>query len=90
MTGERVKLGRRGQTHHDRMARVARIDHRIAELTAERAQIFADIANDASGLEDGRRLPANHEPELPEVSEIDRARAQAALREVGRRRRLRP
>jgi hypothetical protein len=79
---------RRTQQHRDRLERLARIDQRIAELTSERAQIFAEMADEAAGLQDGRRLPERRLPELPQIPETDRARARAALRESDHRRRF--
>lgn len=77
------------------MAKLARISERRAELNAELAQLEAERAKIERSLADGevdprtlRRAPRAAAPVLPQVSEVDRARARQALRESALRRRV--
>lgn len=79
------------------MARASRIDRRLAELAAEqaellaeRARVFDELADGAIDIVQGRRAAAPPEPALPPISRLDAARAERALQANGRRRRLRP
>lgn len=80
-----------------RLAKLARIDHqlaelhgRMAELLAQRARLFDEMSDsEVSSLTTGRKTPVRCEPQLPPVSDTDRARARAALREADIRRRMR-
>lgn len=79
-----------------RMARLARVHRRraellaeLAELEAEEASVFTDLADGESvDLRTGRRVARRHEAALPEFSDTDRAAARAALRGNAARRRL--
>ena len=70
------------------MAKLANTARRRAELTAELAQVeaqqagvFDELAEGTTvDLRTGRRQPRKHVPQLPEPSELDRAKARAALR----------
>ena len=70
------------------MAKLANTARRRAELTAELAQVeaqqagvFDELAEGTTvDLRTGRRHPRKHVPQFPEPSELDRARARAALR----------
>lgn len=86
-TEQRVRAPR---AHQERMARLAQLDNRIAELTAERAKVFAEMAEgEGVSLETGRKQPKAHVPEFKLIPETDRARASAALRANEVRRRVR-
>lgn len=85
------------ESHRIRLAKLARIDHRLAELLGEQAELMASRARiademaegQAINLETGRRLPRAHHPKIPQVSDTDRARALSALQGNAHRRRLR-
>lgn len=77
------------------MARLARIDGRLAELHSEEAELLAERARVFAALGEGtvdlvaqRRAAPRHVPELPAVSELDRQRARRALQDAGVRRRV--
>jgi hypothetical protein len=73
------------------MAKMARIDERLAELAmgfaqelaralADRAAVAREIAGDEPiDLGTGCKVPTRKEPVIPEPTEIDRARARKAL-----------
>lgn len=71
------------------MAKLARIDHDVAELDAKRAELGAQRAAVWAELAEGaeidlrtlRKARAPHRPEIPEPNDIDRARARIALRD---------
>ena len=75
--------------HQVRMARLALLSQRVAELDAQRAEATHEIATIyramAEGqtveLRSGRRHQRAHVPKRKEISETDRARADVALRE---------
>jgi len=79
------------------MAKLARIDHEIAELDARRAELGAQRAAVWAELADGetvdlrtmRKQKTPHRPQIAPVAEVDRARARAFLRESDVRRRVR-
>lgn len=81
-----------------RLVRLARCDERIAELQAQLAQEHATraaVAREIAGDEPidiatGNRLPARHEPTIPEPSEVDRARARKVLQLNRTKRKVRP
>lgn len=76
------------------MAKLARIDHDVAELDAKRAELGAQRAAVWKELADGaevdlrtlRKTRAPHRPQLEPASELDRARARMYLREIEIRR----
>lgn len=77
------------------MAKLARIDQRLAELQAEQASLLAERSQVFVALADGevelptmRRGARLHVPALPKISETDRARARRELNSAGLRRRL--
>ena len=84
------------QVHKIRMARAARALHRLAELDGERAEVQAELATiygemaegETVSLRTGRRLPRAPRPTIGPVSEMDQARAQAALRDAAIHRRV--
>lgn len=71
------------------MAKLARIDHDVAELDARRAELGAQRAAVWQELADGvtvdirtlRKTKAPHAPSIAPASEVDRARARRYLRE---------
>lgn len=88
----RTEHVRAPRAHVDRMTRIARLDQRIAELTFERAKVFAEMAEgEGTNLETGRRQPkahVPHEPDNSKIPEMDRARARAELNRNEVRRRV--
>ena len=77
------------------MAKLAVISERRAELAAELSSLEAEAAKIQRGLADGevdprtlRRAPRAAAPKLPQVSQVDRARARQALRDSALRRRV--
>lgn len=82
--------------HKIRMASAARVLHRLAELDGERAELQAQLARiygemaegESSSLRTGKRLPRASVPTIGPISETDRARARAALHDADVRRRV--
>lgn len=80
-----------------KLSKLATIDHRLAELQAQqaellaqRARIFDALAEDeGTDLTTGRKVARPHVPEIPAVSDTDRQAARKALRDNEHRRRLR-
>jgi hypothetical protein len=77
-------------------SRLAEISSRLAVLAAEQAQLLSEQANIFSGMSEdsrvlrtGRRAQRAHLPEPREVTDVDRARADVALRKLETRRRER-
>jgi hypothetical protein len=69
--------------------KLARIDERLAELLAEESQLYAERAKILRGEAPGtEKRRSRREPEVPEPSEMDRARARVALRQSDLDRRL--
>jgi hypothetical protein len=85
-----------GKTHLSRLAtiemRSAELQSELAQLTSEKAKILRVLSGEGEviDLSTGRRIARAHTPELPEVSEAERALARAALQRGERRRRLKP
>lgn len=78
-----------------RLSKLARIDHRLAELQAEaarllaeRARLFDAMAENDVDIETGRKSPTRHVPAINPVAETDRVRARVALRDAGLRRKV--
>jgi hypothetical protein len=84
------------QAHKVRMATAARVLHRLAELDGERAELQGELARiysemaegETVSLRTGKRLPRTSVPQLGPISEVDRARARAALQDAAVRRRV--
>lgn len=78
------------------MAKLSRIESRLAELRAqesvllaERAKVYDEMAEgETVSLSSGRRLPRRRELPLPVVSDTDKARAEQYLRQNAQRRRV--
>lgn len=69
--------------------RRAELSAQLAEIDAEIARIFENAASNETSVELDRKPPAAHEPVLKPVSDADRIRARAVIRDAGLRRRLR-
>lgn len=83
--------------HRVRMAKLARIARRRAELAAEDARLLAEEATvfvemaegTTVNLATGKRRAAEVEPEIPQPSDLAVARASKALQIAALRRRVR-
>lgn len=77
------------------LSKLARIDSRLAEISAEqgsliaaRAKILQEMADGDVVMETGRKAPRQHRPEIEPPTELDAMRARSALNTLERRRRL--
>lgn len=82
------KLARLDDQLADIDAREAELADRRSQLRSERAKLYREMAQDgAPDIATGRRETSPHVPEYPVVSELDVARAGAALHQNALRRR---